>query len=114
MKALKHRQSKELKELDRAQDARYKSWKKSETAARRTFFTENPKGTDRRRYIQGVKNRRESLLREMKEERKTKLAGHEEARLTLQDEHRERRKEFESYLAQGKRPPDSVWTKPGF
>jgi hypothetical protein len=108
-RAMSHRHSMELKELDQSHEAQYKDWKRKENGERRVFFTENLKGPERRSYMQGIKERREALLKKFKEDRKEKKSRQVEEKKSLVERQKERRREFESYLTKGERPPEDLW-----
>lgn len=113
LRALEHRQKFELKDLVSSQKARKYEWEAREREARRLFFAENEKGPARRAYIQDFLERRKTLHKMMKEEKRERTRTHEVRRKALREDQYVRSKEFQEFLNRGERPPERLWPQPG-
>lgn len=112
-RALRHRQSMEIREIKSAHATKRREWEKREREARRKFFSENLRGTDRRAYIKDLFARRKAFMTSLDQEMKNKTAAQETKRNDVRDDQRSKMKEFEALVARKKRPPESLWPRPG-
>ena len=109
MQALEHRQRIELKELKASQAARKKDWETKEKEARHLFFKEHTKGPERRAYVKEFLERRRTLLALMADERSQRVHEYDVRRKAIQDDQRQKLKEFREVLGHGERPPETLW-----
>jgi hypothetical protein len=109
LKALVHRHDLEQKELKASQAARQNEWDRQEKAARHKFFSENPRGPDRRAYIKDFLIRGKTFRQMLKDE-KTQRTEEQKARLkAMREDQAQRLKEFKEALGRNERPPARLW-----
>lgn len=109
LKGLEHRLRGEVKELKTSQAAALKEWEKQETEARRKFFAEHSKGSEKRVYIQDFLARRKAFQAKQKEEFFTKTKVSEDLLRALRTDQAKRSSDFRNALSRGERPDSSVW-----
>lgn len=113
LKAIKHQQDFEKKELVASQKAREKEWLLKERDLRHEFFKSHTKGPERRAFVKDFLDRRRALNAMFAEE-KAKREQEQNVRFkAVENEQKEKLKEFEEYLNRGERPPERLWPGPG-
>ena len=113
VKALKHRQGFELKDLDASQTARLKEWKQKEKEARHAYFSKLPKGAEKRTFMKDHLARYAALRQVLKDELSQRKLEQESKLKALKEDQAAREKEFEEILKRGETPPERLWPVAG-
>jgi len=113
LRALEHRHKFELTELRASQAARLKEWQRNANEERRKFFTEHPRGPDRRAYVQDLMARRKAFKTMMKDEEKRRLQEQTVRYQALKNDQLARQKEFDQAIKNKEVPPNRLWPQPG-
>ncbi len=112
-KALRHRQSFEVKELAASLKARMKEWEGREREARRQFFVQTTEGPKRREYMKDFLERRKAMQAMLNEEKVRRQQEHDVRRKAVQEDQAQKTREFKEVLGHGERPAERLWPKPG-
>ncbi len=107
--AMDHRHKLELDELDFAQKVRRQEWEAREREEKHKFFGANTDASRRKAHMEQFKQKREGFERVLKDEREMRVKEFEEKKRFLGEKHAQNRQVFETYLNEGKRPPEHLW-----
>lgn len=111
--SLEHRIKTERAELLASQKLRMREWKNAEKDKRRDFFNKNRDGLIRREFMRDREARYSTLKGILDDEKKRRNDENDVKLKALKEDQAQRLKEFERSLALGKRPPETLWPKPG-
>lgn len=111
LKALEHRQKLELAEQKSSQKARLKAWEKSEEVDRHKYFADHRQGEDQRAYVHDFIRRRETLLKDLADQRTKLIADQAAVFKALKDSQASKLSDFKSQLAKGQKPDEGLWPK---
>lgn len=113
LKALSHQQELDYKELKTTLKTEKSEIKTAEQKARKTFFDEHPKGTERREYIKRYIERMKKMESDHSHALEDRKKSHRDAKEALIKEQKEKLAEFEKVLKNGTLPDETLWPPKG-
>jgi hypothetical protein len=111
-KAFEHQERSTMKELQAAQNARFKEWKDKEKKARHAFFNEHSTGPEQRHYVLDYRERRKQFEKSLVEEVNASRQLWKDKKDALHLSQKTREGKFESALKEHRRPEADLWKQP--
>jgi hypothetical protein len=107
--ALNHQERSALKEFKASQSMKQKKWRADQKTARQKFFDEHMSGPERREYVQTYLKKKAEFDESLKAEAVTFKKNWADKKQAMKQAQKEQESQFNSSIAQGVRPPTSIW-----
>lgn len=107
--ALNHQERSAMKEFTASQNMKQKKWRADQKKARQQYFDQHMSGPERREYVQSYLKKKAEFDESLKTEAAAFKKSWMDKKQALKQAQKDQEAQFNSSLAQGVRPPSTIW-----